>query len=63
MKLAQLQMSFQTHVLQGDDAIVTEIRADGRFAPSLRLGVYTQAYATRLVEVLAETFQIGRAHV
>ena len=56
MKLAQLQQSFQAHVLQGDAAIVHEISTDARFPTALRLGVYTEAYAARLVEVLGETF-------
>jgi hypothetical protein len=56
VKLAQLQQSFQTHVLQGDEAIVGEILADERFPTSLRLGVYSHGYAARLVEVLTETF-------
>jgi hypothetical protein len=61
MKLAQLQSSFQAHVLQGDGAIAREIIADARFPVSLRLGVYTDAYAARLVEVLAETFPAVQA--
>jgi len=56
MKLAELQRSFQAHVLYQDPAIGTQIVVDERCALSLRLGVYTGAYATRLVEVLAESF-------
>lgn len=56
MKLAQLQQSFQDHVLSADPRIVGEISADERFSTAMRLGVYTEAYAARLVEVLAETF-------
>jgi hypothetical protein len=61
MKLAHLQQSLQAHVLEGDDAIAAEIVADERFATSLRLGVYTQAYAARLIEVLAETYPAVQA--
>lgn len=61
MKLAQLQQSFQTHMLQGDEAIVSEISADERIPTALRLGVYTEAYAARLVEVLGETFPAVQA--
>jgi hypothetical protein len=61
VKLAQLQQSFQTHVLHGDEGIAGEIIGDGRFPTSLRLGVYTDAYAARLVEVLAETFPAVQA--
>jgi hypothetical protein len=48
-------------VLRGDAAIVAEISTDERFPSSVRLGVYTQAYAARLVEVLGETFPAVRA--
>lgn len=61
MKLANLQQSFQTHVLRGDDGVVSEIVADERFPIALRLDVYTHAYAARLVEVLAETFPAVQA--
>jgi hypothetical protein len=61
VKLAHLQQSFQAHVLQGDAAVVKEIVADERFPTALRLGVYTEAYALRLVEVLGETFPAVQA--
>lgn len=61
MKLAHLQQSFQAHVLQGDEAIVGEISTDGRFPTALRLGVYTEGYGVRLVEVLGETFPAVQA--
>ncbi len=56
MKLSQLQDAFQAQMLRGEATIVDEIVADERFPTALRLGVYTEAYAARLVEVLAETF-------
>ena len=61
MKLAQLQQSFQDHVLRADTRIVREISADERFATALRLGVYTEGYTARLIEVLAETFPAAQA--
>ncbi len=61
MKLAHLQQSFQSHLLEGDGAIAAEIAADERAATSLRLGIYTQAYAARLIEVLAETYPAVQA--
>src|SRR5665213_3588508 len=61
MKLAHLQQSFQSHLLEADEAICTEINADERFATPLRLGIYTQAYAARLTEVLAETYPAVQA--
>jgi hypothetical protein len=56
MDLAQLQQAFQAHVLRGDAAIADEIQGDARFPPALRLGIYSGAYAQRLVEVLGESF-------
>jgi hypothetical protein len=61
MKLAQLQQSFQDHVLHDDPQIAREIIGDERFPMALRLGVYTNAYAARLVEALAETFPAVQA--
>ena len=49
MKLAQLQQSFQDHVLRADMRIVPEISGDERFPTSMRLGVYSDAYAARLL--------------
>ncbi|HEY6453794.1 MAG TPA: DNA-binding domain-containing protein [Steroidobacteraceae bacterium] len=61
MKLAQLQQSFQDHVLRDDPRIVREISGDERFATAMRLGIYTDAYAARLIEVLAATFPAVQA--
>ncbi len=61
MKLAQLQQTFQAHMLRGDRSIENEIAADDRFPVALRLGVYTDAYAARLVEVLGESFPAVQA--
>ncbi len=61
MKLAQLQQSFQDHVLRDHTRIAGEISGDERFPTSMRLGIYTDAYAARLIEVLAETFPAVQA--
>jgi hypothetical protein len=61
MKLAQLQQSFQEHVLHADPRIAREIIGDERFATAMRLGIYTDAYAARLTEVLAATFPAVQA--
>jgi hypothetical protein len=56
MKLAQLQEAFQAHVLSAAPGIELEVSGDRRFPTALRLGIYGDAYAIRLVEVLAESF-------
>jgi putative DNA-binding protein len=61
MKLAQLQESFQAHVLRHDPTVEQHIHGDERFPLSLRLGVYSGAYALRLIEVLGETFPAVQA--
>jgi hypothetical protein len=61
MKLARLQTSFQAHVLRRDPGIVAEMAGDARLPAALRLGVYTEAYAARLVEVLGESFPAVQA--
>ncbi len=61
MKLAQLQRSFQAHVLRADPSIAPEIQGDARFPAALRLGVYSDAYALRLVEVLGESYPAVQA--
>jgi len=61
MKLAQLQESFQAHVLRHDPSIEQHVQGDERFSIALRLGVYTGAYALRLIEVLAESFPAVQA--
>jgi hypothetical protein len=61
MKLAQLQACFQAHVLHGDNAIGQQIAGEERFATALRLGVYSQGYTARLIEVLSESFPAVQA--
>jgi hypothetical protein len=61
MDLAQLQQAFQAHVLRADAAIADEVQGDARWPVALRLGVYSGAYAQRLVEVLGETFPAVQA--
>jgi hypothetical protein len=60
MKLAQLQQTFQAHVLRGEAGIEDEIIGDARNPASARLGVYTGAYVARLVAVLGESFPAVR---
>jgi hypothetical protein len=48
-------------VLRDDPRIAREISGDERFPIPMRLGIYTDAYAARLIEVLAETFPAVQA--
>jgi hypothetical protein len=50
--LAELQHAFQQHVLAGDECIVASIDASERVPATTRLGVYSGAYRSRLVEGL-----------
>jgi hypothetical protein len=50
--LAELQHAFQQHVLVGDERIVASIDATERVPATTRLGVYSGAYRSRLVEGL-----------
>ncbi len=61
MKLAQLQESFQAHVLHAAADIAPHLQEDARFPTTRRLAVYSQAYALRLVEVLGESYPAVQA--
>jgi len=56
MTLAELQRAFQAHVLEGKSAILAAVADDGGGDMALRLGVYADGYAERLVEALAVTY-------
>ncbi|KQW42461.1 MULTISPECIES: DNA-binding domain-containing protein [unclassified Roseateles] len=53
--LAQLQVDFQRHLLTGDAAIATHIRASG-IGTARRLHIYHHAYRMRLVDTLRDSF-------
>jgi Putative DNA-binding domain len=61
MKLAQLQSSFQDHLLRGTGTLLAQVVGDARAAAAPRLQAYTGAYLARLVEVLAESFPAVQA--
>ncbi|HTC44440.1 MAG TPA: DNA-binding domain-containing protein [Steroidobacteraceae bacterium] len=61
MNLAQLQQCFQAYVLGGDRTIEAQIAGAEHFATELRLGVYSQGYTARLVDVLGESFPAVQA--
>ncbi len=48
-------------MLRGDADIAGEIAGEEHIATALRLGVYSEAYTARLVEVLGESFPAVRA--
>lgn len=55
--LAQLQQTFQSHVLNPEEnASVQWISAKGRAAPEIQLSIYSHAYQARLIEVLSNDY-------
>ena len=59
--LRRLQQDLQNHLLGGDGAITAAI-VDAPPLPALaRLGIYRNAYRTRLIEALTETYPILHA--
>ena len=58
--LADLQRAFQDYLLQASDGFAGAVRDTRKADRQTLLGVYRDAYALRLIEVLTK---IGRAHV
>lgn len=56
MNLAQLQRAFQSHVLNGGEAIAAAINQSEAVPARARLAVYADAYRLRLVEALAHNY-------
>lgn len=54
--LARLQAGFQSAVLRGNDAFEREILSTERVDAGRRIGIYSEAYRLRLIEVLQENF-------
>lgn len=55
--LAQLQQTFQSHILNPEDnTSVKWISAKGRAAPEIQLSIYSHAYQARLIEVLSNDY-------
>jgi hypothetical protein len=52
--LKALQESFQRGILAGDDAILSEVKDSAKERRNALFGVYRNAYALRLAEVLGE---------
>jgi hypothetical protein len=60
MKLAELQRTFQAHVLNGSAEIAAIVPGSEHFDTATRLGIYSGGYADRLVEALAHTYPAVR---
>jgi len=57
--LAQLQQTFQSHILNPEEnASVQWISAKGRAAPEIQLSIYSHAYQARLTEVLSNDYPV-----
>lgn len=57
MRLADLQRAFARRILDGDAAILAELRDGGRAASTDLMGVYEHGYGARLTEVLAADYE------
>src|SRR5688572_30315869 len=56
MNLAQLQRAFQTHVLNGHEAIAAAVNESETVPAAIRLAVYADAYRLRLADALAHNY-------
>lgn len=55
-RLAHLQQSFQTAILNGDSSFAEQIRETGRIPAATRIAIYADAYRLRLIEVLQDNY-------
>ncbi len=56
--LAQLQRSLQSHVIEGDLAIVAAIDSSAEIPAAIRLKIYSDAYRLRLIEALQANYPV-----
>jgi hypothetical protein len=61
--LKALQENFQRGVLAGDDTILSEINDSAKESRDIRFGIYRNAYALRLIEVLSSDYEQLHAYV
>lgn len=61
--LADTQDTFQRAILTGDESVLAEIVDTSKESRQVLFGVYRDAYALRLVDVLADDYEMLRAHV
>ncbi len=59
--LVELQDRFQTAILSGDDAALADIMDNSRTGREVLFGVYRNAYAVRLVEVISQDHDVLHA--
>ena len=63
MKLKDFQDRFQRAILEGDDAILNDIPDGPRETKTNLLGIYRDAYALRLIEVIGNDHELLRSYV
>lgn len=61
--LALSESRFQDFVIGGDTAIASEILAPDAATLNIRIGIYYDAYRSRLSEVLGNDFEVTRAYL
>lgn len=54
--LEELQSSFQRAILEGDDAVLAKITDSPKEKRDVLLGVYRNAYVSRLTDILAADY-------
>ncbi|MGH8656437.1 MAG: DNA-binding domain-containing protein [Gammaproteobacteria bacterium] len=59
--LQELQASFRRSLQTGDNAIASHLAGSGQLAVSERLGIYQNAYRSRLVEALGKDYPVVQA--
>jgi hypothetical protein len=63
MSLKDLQARFQAGILAGDDSVLADVKDSAREDRSVLFGVYRNAYVLRLVEILANDYEVTHAYV
>ena len=61
--LKDLQARFQMGIVDGDDAILSDVQDSPREKRTVLFGVYRNAYVARLAEILGHDYEITHAYV
>jgi hypothetical protein len=61
--LRELQESFQRGILEGDDAILSEVKDSAKEQRKVLFGVYRYAYVARLAEIVGEDYEQLHAYL